>query len=98
MLILKAMIKNKIITMRHVLIFFLLSPFYINAQVGLEYFLGDLSEYNILNIREKPCIIDVGQAVPKEHPLHDELHNRDMNNMHKYWKKHIRGLKLEDLK
>tara|TARA_B100000959_G_scaffold76670_1_gene81456 strand:+ start:147 stop:884 length:738 start_codon:yes stop_codon:yes gene_type:complete len=59
---------------------------------------GDLSEYNILNIREKPCIIDVGQAVPKEHPLYDELHKRDMNNMHKYWKKYIRELKLEDLK
>ena len=59
---------------------------------------GDLSEYNILNVREKPYIIDVGQAVPKEHPMHEELHNRDMKNVHRFWKKYIRGLKLEDLK
>ena len=58
---------------------------------------GDLSEYNILNVREKPCIIDVGQAVPKEHPMYGELHKRDMKNMYRFWKKHIKGLKLEDL-
>ena len=58
---------------------------------------GDLSEYNILNIREKPLIIDVGQAVPKEHPMYEDLHQRDMKNMHRFWKKHIKGLKLEDL-
>lgn len=53
---------------------------------------GDLSEYNILNVREKPYIIDVGQAVPKEHPLYDELHKRDMKNMYKYWKRKIKNL------
>ncbi len=56
---------------------------------------GDLSEYNILNVREKPCIIDVGQAVPKGHPMYDELHERDMKNMYMYWKKRISGLKKE---
>ena len=59
---------------------------------------GDLSEYYILNVREKPRIIDVGPAVPKEPTLYDELHKRDMNNMHRFWKKYIRGLNLEDLK
>ena len=59
---------------------------------------GDLSEYNILNVREKPQIIDVGQAVPKEHPMYDELHKRDMKNMYRFWKKYIQGLNLEDLK
>ena len=58
---------------------------------------GDLSEYNIINIREKPLIIDVGQAVPKEHPMYEALHQRDMKNMYRFWKKHIEGLKLEDL-
>ena len=53
---------------------------------------GDLSEYNILNVREKPYIIDVGQAVPKEHPLYGELHKRDMENMYKYWKRKIKNL------
>ena len=42
---------------------------------------GDLSEYNILNVREKPQIIDVGQAVPKEHPMYEELLKRDMKNI-----------------
>ena len=56
---------------------------------------GDLSEYNILNVREKPYIIDVGQAVPKGHPMYDELHKRDMKNMYRYWKKQIRELEKE---
>ena len=56
---------------------------------------GDLSEYNILNVREKPYIIDVGQAVPKGHPMYDELHERDMKNMYHYWKKLIRELEKE---
>tara|TARA_Y100000739_G_C20575704_1_gene450138 strand:- start:439 stop:1176 length:738 start_codon:yes stop_codon:yes gene_type:complete len=56
---------------------------------------GDLSEYNILNVREKPCIIDVGQAVPKEHPMYHELHNRDMKNMYNFWKRKIKELNQE---
>ena len=59
---------------------------------------GDLSEYNILNVREKPYIIDVGQAVPKGHPLHHELHNRDMKNTFRFWKKYIKNLSEEELK
>ena len=57
---------------------------------------GDLSEYNILNVREKPCIIDVGQTVPEGHPMYDELHERDMENMYRYWRKHVRNLKKEE--
>ena len=53
---------------------------------------GDLSEYNILNVRERPFIIDVGQTVPEGHPMYDELHERDMKNMYRYWKKFIKGL------
>jgi RIO kinase 1 len=56
---------------------------------------GDLSEYNILNVREKPYIIDVGQAVKKGHPMYDELHERDMVNMYRYWKKLVSGLEKE---
>ena len=70
MLILKTMIKNKIITMRHLLIFFLLSPFYINAQVGLEYYLGDLSEYNKLIPTPESVI---GHEVGEFHVSHDKL-------------------------
>jgi len=56
---------------------------------------GDLSEYNILNVREKPYIIDVGQAVTKGHPMYDELHERDMVNMYRYWKRLVSGLEKE---
>ena len=73
----------------------LLESIYSYRKTSLSH--GDLSEYNILNVKEKPCIIDVGQAVPKEHPMYEELHKRDMNNMYRFWKKHIEGLKLEDL-
>ena len=73
----------------------LLESIYSYRKTSLSH--GDLSEYNILNVKEKPCIIDVGQAVPKEHPMYEELHKRDMNNMYRFWKKHIKGLKLEDL-
>ena len=57
---------------------------------------GDLSEYNILNVREKPCIIDVGQTVPEGHPMYEELHERDMKNMYRYWKKRVKDLKKEE--
>ena len=43
----------------------------------------------------KPYIIDVGQAVPKGHPMYDELHKRDMKNMYRYWKKQIMELEKE---
>ena len=56
---------------------------------------GDLSEYNILNVRGKPFIIDVGQTVPEGHPMYDELHERDMKNMYRYWKKFVKGLDKE---
>ncbi len=58
---------------------------------------GDLSEYNILNRREEPFIIDVGQAVPDSHPLYSQLHQRDMKNLYRFWKKLINNLKKEDL-
>ena len=58
---------------------------------------GDLSEYNILNRREEPYIIDVGQAVPDSHPLYSQLHQRDMKNLYRYWKKYIPDLKQGEL-
>jgi|TARA_B100000085_G_scaffold7614_1_gene6868 RIO kinase 1 len=58
---------------------------------------GDLSEYNIINRRGEPFIIDVGQAVPDSHPLYNQLHRRDMKNLHRFWKKYIPSLRKEDL-
>ena len=68
----------------------------INAYRSKNLCHGDLSEYNILNYREKPIIIDVGQAVTKEHPLFNELHQRDMGNMYRFWRKWIENLELGD--
>ena len=47
-------------------------------------------------MREKPCIIDVGQTVPEGHPMYEELHERDMKNMYRYWKKRVKDLKKEE--
>jgi len=48
---------------------------------------GDLSEYNILNFNEEPVIIDIGQGVPIDHPIADELLKNDIKNMFKWFKK-----------
>ncbi|MDI6708188.1 MAG: serine protein kinase RIO [Candidatus Thermoplasmatota archaeon] len=49
---------------------------------------GDFSEYNVLiEGNEKPVIIDVGQAVVREHPLAEELLVRDVANIVSYFRK-----------
>jgi RIO kinase 1 len=49
---------------------------------------GDFSEYNILiEGNEKPVIIDVGQAVVREHPLAEELLVKDATNIVSYFRK-----------
>lgn len=48
---------------------------------------GDLSEYNILNFGEEPVIIDMGQGVPIDHPIADELLRNDIKNVLKWFKK-----------
>lgn len=47
---------------------------------------GDLSEYNILFWRRRPYIIDVGQAVPYDHPRAEDWFRRDMENMARYFR------------
>ena len=58
---------------------------------------GDLSEYNVLNVREQPCIIDVGQAVPRQHPRFAELHERDLGNVYRWFRKRMPGLTREEV-
>jgi len=70
MLILKTMIKNKIIPMKYLLTLCLLSSFYINAQVSLDYYLDDATEYNA-NIPTPKSII--GHEVGEWHVSHDKL-------------------------
>ena len=48
---------------------------------------GDLSEFNILLYDNEPVIIDVGQAVMRDHPMSDEFLMRDIKNVVRYFKK-----------
>ncbi len=42
---------------------------------------GDLSNYNILNLDEKPVIIDVSQSVVLDNPISKELLERDIHTL-----------------
>jgi len=59
------------------------------AILGTGLIHGDLSEYNILNHRGDPVIIDVAQAVLAEHPMAHELHQRDCTNMARFFRRHM---------
>lgn len=59
---------------------------------------GDLSEYNILNLKETPVIIDMSQATPIDAVNADELLDRDIRNMVSYFKKHGVEMSAEELK
>jgi len=48
---------------------------------------GDLSEYNVLIADGGPVVIDLAQAVLREHWMSDELLERDVGNIARYFKK-----------
>lgn len=48
---------------------------------------GDLSSYNILIQDDEPVIIDISQGMTRDHPISEELLNRDINNIIKDFKK-----------
>lgn len=54
---------------------------------------ADLSEYNIM-LLEKPVIIDMGQAVLKDHPKAKEFLRRDIKNLVRFFRKF--GVKGEE--
>jgi RIO kinase 1 len=47
---------------------------------------SDLSEYNILVRDERPIIIDMSQAVLRDHPRSEEFLNRDVANLVRFFK------------
>ena len=49
---------------------------------------GDLSSFNILNHKEKPCLIDFSQSTEKKSPNYDELLKRDIKNIAAFFNKH----------
>lgn len=54
---------------------------------------ADLSEYNILNDKEKPVLIDFSHALDLKYPHVQRLLQRDVENLVRYFKK--LGLKLD---
>jgi RIO kinase 1 len=46
---------------------------------------GDLSEYNIMMWKGKLVVFDVSQSVPTSHPLANELLNRDILNVNRFF-------------
>jgi RIO kinase 1 len=54
---------------------------------------GDLSEYNILVMNEKPIIIDLSHALPLNCPNSEELLIRDVKNVCNFFNR--KGLKLD---
>jgi RIO kinase 1 len=59
---------------------------------------GDLSEYNILNYKESPVIIDMSQSSPIDAVNAEDLLNRDIKNMVNYFKKHGVKTTVNELK
>ncbi|MDQ1279605.1 MAG: kinase 1 [Thermoproteota archaeon] len=56
---------------------------------------GDLSEYNIMNLHEKPVIFDVSQSVLTEHPNAESFLRRDLENLNHFFKG--LGIKTRDI-
>ncbi len=67
----------------------------IYQKAGLVH--ADFSEYNILMTESGPTIIDVGQAVLKNHPMAKEFLERDIKNLARYFKRFDIQVEVEDL-
>jgi len=48
---------------------------------------ADLSEYNIMIWKGKPVIFDVGQSVLIKHPMAERFIRRDLENIHRFFKR-----------
>jgi len=53
---------------------------------------GDLSEFNVLMDGQEPVVIDVAQGVVLKHPLAEELLQRDVENMARFFRKYGVGI------
>jgi RIO kinase 1 len=59
---------------------------------------GDLSSYNILIQNDDPVIIDISQGMIRDHPISEELLNRDIENIVKDFKKLKVKVSFEEIK
>ena len=58
---------------------------------------GDLSEFNILLIAQRPVVIDISQGVSVDHPKSDQFLIRDLKNVFNYFEKYgIKTPKIEN--
>jgi RIO kinase 1 len=55
------------------------------SKAGLVH--ADLSEYNIMIWKNKPVMFDVAQSVLTSHPMAERFLQRDLENLHKYFKR-----------
>lgn len=58
---------------------------------------GDLSEYNILNLRGRPVLIDFGQSTPLSGVRGHELVMRDIKNVQRFFSKHGIDISVEEI-
>jgi RIO kinase 1 len=57
------------------------------SKAGLVH--ADLSEYNIMIWKKKPVIFDVAQSVLVKHPMANTFLRRDLQNLHRYFKRKV---------
>ena len=57
------------------------------SKAGLVH--ADLSEYNIMIWKGKPVIFDVAQSVLVKHPMANTFLRRDLQNLHRYFKRKV---------
>jgi RIO kinase 1 len=67
---------------------------FITKMYAVKLVHADLSAFNILLFRNKPYIIDVGQAVLLDHPASLEFLRRDVHNIVEYFKRY--GIKSNE--
>jgi RIO kinase 1 len=51
---------------------------------------ADLSEYNILMMKDEPIMIDFAQAVANDHPRGEEFLRRDVSNITRFFQKYFK--------
>ncbi len=57
---------------------------------------ADLSEYNVMIWKKKPIIFDVAQSVLIKHPMADRFLRRDIENLHRYFKRKVSDILTVD--
>jgi RIO kinase 1 len=64
------------------------------VEAGLVH--ADLSEYNVMIWNDKPVIFDVAQSVLIKHPMAEKFLRRDLENLHKYFKRKVSDIMSVD--